>query len=272
MKKSTLLIIILFIIGLSSEAIAGWVIRVRYSSFEGDVSHETMMIQNNILRSTGIDGTFIFDLGNDLLTVINDESKTFWQVKISEMRATYNQTTRKFIGEMLLSFPDNERELYRDLFLEMENMYIEVDPEKLETVNIRIEKTDEIETIAGFVATKYLVLVDDVEVEEKWLTKDLDLSKDINLKNMAESLIAISPLLGEEMLYEYTETYLTLFEKGFEVRSVSSTGELTEVVSAENQNIEAGLFVVPDNYRKITIEDMMMMEFGKAGDNEENDQ
>lgn len=257
--------VLLLLFALTSEVSAGWVIQVRYSNPEGDINEEILMIQDNMLRSTGADGTFIFDLISDKLTVINDEKKTFWEEKISSVRASYYLATKNLIEEILKTMPEQEIALYRKVFEEMEKMYANIDPQKIKSVNITVQKTDQTEVIAGFLAKKYTILVDDSLVETKWLAKDLDTSSDVNLRKMIESFNEISPLASDDPLYERTETYLRLYENGFEVRSSDSRGQQTEVVSAEKKLIDSATFRVPENYKQITIGEMMMMELDSAG-------
>ncbi|MBE0639212.1 MAG: DUF4412 domain-containing protein [Bacteroidales bacterium] len=260
MKKFHLMFILFFLSAPIANANAGWVIQVRYSDSDGNANEETIMIQDNKLRSNGIDGTFIFDLENDWMMVINDTNNTCWQVKISESRESYYLATRKFMDKMLVSLPPQEREMYRPLFAEMEKMYANFDPSILDAVKIRIEKTVENEIIAGFNTNKYLVYVDDTLVEQKWLVTDLDLSNDLNLGKMVRSFKEISPITGEDVMYQFTETYLDLSEKGFEMRSVNKAGEITEVMNIEKKLFDADLFSVPEGFRQISIEEMLMME------------
>lgn len=266
--KRTFIAILIFMV-LTSEVVAGWVIKLKYTGMDGEISYETLEIQDNKLRSTGTDGTFIFDLAGDRLSVIDDKSQTYWQVEISAIRETYFQASKKFIEEMLNNMPDQEREMYRSLFKEIENMYAEVDKTKVNAVNIKVDKTGNSEEIAGFKADEYLVLVDDEIVERKWLAKGLDVSGDMNVRKMVESFKEISPVVSDEALFEYTDTYLSMHEKGFEVRSVTKDGEQIEVTSAEKQRIDGSLFIIPEGFKQITIEEMMRMEMTR--DNDDND-
>ncbi len=266
MKRALTFIAILVFVTWTSEVVAGWVIKLKYTNLDGEVSFENLEIQDNKLRSTGTDGTFVFDLAGDRLTVIDDKTQTYWQVKISEIRETYFQASKKFIEEMLKSLPEQEREMYRSLFGEMENMYAEIDKTKVNAINIKLDKTGNSEKIAGFMADEYLILVDDEVVERKWLAKGLDISSEMNVRKMVESFKEISPVVGDEMLYEYTETYLSLHEKGFEVKSVTKDGEMIEVTSAEKQQIDSSLFMIPEGFKQITIEEMMRKEMTRGND------
>jgi len=167
MKRTLTLVAIMVFMAFTTEAVAGWVIQLKYTDADGEISYETLEIQDNKLRSSGTDGTFIFDLAGDRLTVIDDKSQTYWQVKISEIRETYFQASKKFIEEMLKSLPEQEREMYRSLFRVMENMYAEVDRTKVNAINIKVDKSGNSEKIAGFMADEYLIMVDDEIVEHK---------------------------------------------------------------------------------------------------------
>lgn len=262
MKKY--LIIVLIIITLIKNMSAGWVIQVRYTNPEGDFSFETIEIQNNKLRSTGTDGVFIFDLTNNTLSIVNELDKTFLQYEISEVRKAYFDATRKFLHEVLNGMSVSDQELYRMLFGDLENIYAPLDYKMLDSINITIETTGETGEFFGFDADEYLVFVNGELKERKWLAKTLDISNHMNIRKMREVFMEISPAIGEEMWYQYTDTYLSLNDIGFEMRSLDTEGQETLVISAEEREMDDSVFSIPLNYRRITIEEMMMTEFGKV--------
>jgi len=262
MKKY--LIIVLIIITLIKNMSAGWVIQVRYTNPEGDFSFEAIEIQNYKLRSTGTDGVFIFDLTNNTLTIVNELDKTFLQYEISEVRKAYFDATRKFLDEVLKGMSASDQELYRMLFGDLENLYAPLDYKMLDSINITIETTGETWEFLGFEADEYLVFVNEELKEHKWLAKTLDISDHMNIRKMREVFMEISPAIGEEMWYQYTDTYLSLNEIGFEMRSLDTEGQETLVISAEERELDDSVFSIPLNYRRITIEEMMMTEFGKV--------
>ena len=261
--KSYLVIVLIFIT-LTQNLSAGWVLQVRYTNPEGKVSFEAIEIQNNRLRSAGIDGVFIFDLNDNTLAVVNEIDKTYWKYDINEIRQAYYDASRKFLDEIMKGFSESDRELYEMLFGDLENLYAPIDPEKLDSINVRIEPTGETEEFLGFVADEYLILVNEELKERKWLAKSLDINSQMNSRKMREIFMEISPAVGEEMLYQFTDAYLSLNEKGFEMRSLDNEGQETEVVSAEERNLDESIFSIPADYRRISIEEMMMTEFGKV--------
>lgn len=258
------LFIVLIFIALLDNLSAGWVIQVRYSNPDGDFTFEVIEIQNNKLRSTGTDGVFVFDLTKNTLAIINELDKTYLLYDISEVRQSYFDATKKFLDQILEGLSDSERGLYQMLFADMENLYAPIDSRIIDTINIKIEAKGETMEFFGFAAEEYLVWVNEKLTERKWLAKSLDISNHMDIRRMREVFMEISPSAGDDMLYQYTDAYLSLAEKGFEMRSLDTEGQETVVVSVAERELDDSVFLIPANYRRITIEEMMMTEFGKA--------
>jgi hypothetical protein len=277
MKRIALTLIMLVMSALITESFAGWVIKSRNTEIYGDGATEmygdggaeTTWIQNNKMKSTGLGETTIINLSDGTITMIDEQDKTYWQVAIKDARDAFRQASQSFISEALKKVPEAQREMYRSLFSEMEKMYDDIDPDKISRVDIKVEKTGRSEQIAGYKAYEYHIFVNGSLVEQLWLTTDLDVSKDLNRKKMMEVMQELYQMGDDEMLYQFTDDYLDLLAKGYEMRSVDSGGEQTEVIGVEQKQLDASVFEVPAGYRKITIEEMMMTGFGDAGEEDD---
>lgn len=270
MKRVAFAFVVLLMMALCQEALAGWVIKSRTTDMYGESGIETTWIQNNKMKSSAMGETTIINMTDGTLTMIDEQAKTYWQVAIKDARDAFRKASENFIEEALKNVPEGQQEMYRSLFSEMENMYDDIDPDKISRVDIKVEQTGKSEQIAGYKADEYHILVDGLLVEQIWLAKDLDVSRDLNRKKMMEAMLELQQTGDNEMLYEFTDAYLDLFGKGFEMRSIDSEGEKIEVTSVEQKQLDASVFEIPAGYREITIEEMMMSGFDDA-EEEENE-
>lgn len=266
MKKTTFSMLTMMLLAISMDAFGGWIITTRNAEMYGEAYYETMLIQDNKFKTTDQDQTTIFNLETHMLTILDHESKTYWEVNMNELRETYKKAINEFVDEALKAVPPEQREMYRPLFAQMEQMYAEVDMDRVKALNINIKHTGKSQQIAGYKAEEYQVLVEGQLKETKWIAKELDISKDMNLSKMMEAMISLSQFGDDEFLFMHTMDYINLHKKGFEMKSVDFEGETREVTRVEEKRLDAAEFRVPDEYRKITLQEMMMMDFNSDDD------
>jgi len=119
---------------------------------------------------------------------------------------------------------------------------------------VRIETVAEAETVAGFSAEHYRVFLDDLLVEELWLSPDITAGRG----GSAAALLDIMTGGGEEEGfppgYEKKGTYLELSGRGYPVRRVTyfrREENRIEVVKAERVTLPDGIFEVPADMEKM---------------------
>ncbi|HPE33799.1 MAG TPA: DUF4412 domain-containing protein [Bacteroidales bacterium] len=268
MKKYLIVFYLALFLVSGSEARAGWIIRMQSTTSDGDVSYQTLMIEDGKIRSESEGNIYIFDLKANRLIMIDNASQLFLEEKLSGLRSTYHKATVSFIQQFIHQLNTQEQKMYGQLFAEMEKMYEPIDPVSLEKINISIKNTGEKDEIAGYPAEKYIVSVDDVEVEQIWLAPTLDVSSEIDLVKISGIFGDLRPVVGEEILYEYTSAYISLLKKGFEMRSIDVHGDKNEVQHVERHQIDNELFSVPHGYKKITLEELMMRQMGNMDTDE----
>ena len=268
MKKNLLLIFLVMLV--SAESFAGWIITLRESESDGTTYYETMMIEDNMMKSAGHDGSFIFNVNSREFYMIDDANKTYWQGQLDDFRENYYNAMKVAVDQMLSGLPPEQREMYKQMFGDMVEIYSDPDPAKIKSVNIEVKKAGEAIEIAGYASTKYEVTVDGKLVEELWLSDELDVNEDLDFKAIAELMNEIRPNLDDEFLYEYTDEYMRLWEKGFRMKSIDDNGDMSEVIKVEKKKISASEFQAPEGYSRLTIEEMMQQQM--MGGDEEDDQ
>lgn len=268
MKKTTFSMLTMLLLALSIDAFGGWIITAKNSDGYGDVYYETMLIQDNKLKTTDEDQTTIFNLETNMLTILNHELQTYWEVNMNEIREKYKKAIHEFVDEALKAVPPEQREMYRPLFAQMEEAYADVDMDKVKALNIDIKHTGKTQQIAGFKADEYQIIVNGQLKETKWIAKDLDISDDMDVTKMMDAMMSLAQFGDDEFLYMHSRDYINLHKKGFEMKSLDFEGETREVTRVEQRRIDAADFRIPDGYRKITLQEMMMMEFNSDDDSD----
>ncbi len=258
MKRNALLILMLVVI--SARVFAGWEITLKETDPDGTINYQTMLIDNNRVKSSDPDGGFIFDVKSGAFIMIDNQGKTYWKGNLSDFREKYYKAMKGAVEQMLANLPPEQQEMYKQMFGDMVEIYAEPDKSRVEALNVNIDDTGETTDIAGYKSTKYLVNVDGNLVEQIWLSDGLDISGDLDLKAMINLMNEIRPNLDDEFLYEYSDAYIDLWEKGFRMKSIDKEGDISEVIKAEKKNIADAEFQPPAGFRQQSIEEMMQQQ------------
>ncbi len=267
MKKS---IIFTVLITIALQSLAGWEITYRISDDEGTVSYDVMLIENHVVKYSGMDASFIYDTKNHQFSFLLAENNSFWTGNIKDFRTELGSAVKAILDEMIQGLPQNEQEMFSEMLGEMNQMYDSPAPEVISSIPIEILNTGTKENIAGYASVKYEVLVDGESVETLWLSSGLDVSDDLDSKKIAEMFNEITPTIEDEIYYEFTNEYLDLWDKGFRMKSIDDEGESIEVIKVTEREISQDELKIPEGYTRISPAELMRQQM--LGDPEtEND-
>lgn len=126
------------------------------------------------------------------------------------------------------------------------------------------------EEIAGYTADKYEIKVNGELYEEVWLCEEASLQDLINqLSNIGEitkSMVACSSFANIESDPSFSDTYIELMQRGFELKSVDyeygTPDPGPEVISVEETDIDDDVFLPPDGYQQVSFSELLMMQSG----------
>jgi hypothetical protein len=170
MKKSWICIFVIFFILITYQAIAGWVIPQRHFNQDGLIRYETVLIQTNIVKSTGLDGIFIFDLNSRKFILADDTKKVFWEGSIDEFRSSYYNSMKTIIDELTKDLPQDQKEMYKDLFVQTIDINAKPDQAANDSVEIEVSEPGESEDIARFGSKKYEIFVGGKLRGQMWIS------------------------------------------------------------------------------------------------------
>jgi len=267
----TIIFVILFILSTFSSN-AGWVITQRHSTDEGLIQYETLTIQSNLVKISGLNGTFIFDIGKGTFVLANEQRKVFWEGRIDEFRSSYYAALKSIIEELTKDLPQDQKDLYNTMLEETINMYAVTKQPANDSTKTDIKNTGLTEEIAGYSSSGFEVYVNDKLREQLWISSAIPLKKDLDMRKFASIIREIEPNVNGEYVFENSESYLKLTESGFPMRTIDDLGIMVEVIKVEEQKIANSEFEMPADFKRAGLDEIIRLAMiGAAGEDKEED-
>jgi hypothetical protein len=280
LKYKTILLILLFLSS-SSRTWAGWVIeRVIYSvpvNSEGSSKQKIKSIfyfSKNRLKSLQGNSGMIVNYNNNQVFAFNPAKRLYWGGTIDDYINEINRSvsqSKERIKESLNNMPPEQRKAIEE---EMKKQGIRVPSEADQPnmkVKVKIERTSDKKDIAGYDATRYKIYTDGVLYQELWVTEDVDVYKEIDMKKMNDFQFKVNETLsslysGKDASVESSLEYQKIFERGYPLKTIQFLGPnqaIIEVVSAKEIGIADSEFEVAKSFSKATLQEVMKMDVGK---------
>lgn len=260
MKVKGFFLVSIFLL-LASQAFAGWVIEEVSGYPEGEETRETIYFQKNKIKTVDSEQIMIFDLEKGMLYFLNPDREIYWSGTPEEFQEAMKEAMKlameKMLEKMLEEMAPEQREAYKQFMEGMEEETKEATPEK--KVKVEVKKTSEKASVAGYSTQKYQVWVDGELKEELWISTEINLKDEIDLKKFVQFIQALSGA-GEEESYESSPEYMGLMKQGYWLRSINYSlgkkGTVREATKVEKKRVPDSEFEVPKSYRKVSIGEM----------------
>jgi hypothetical protein len=266
MKSVHFKFLILFIfLTLATKLQAGWLIVEKREDKFGNLTMQSVFIQNQKLRVENQTSSFIFDLENEYVTIIFPKMSVFWSGKPDTLKNALFNTIETQIVVMIQQMPERDRiEAEADFMKVLNEMKAGVTDTSL-PMNAKLSATDSSMKILDYQAEKYLFVLDSITLEEFWITREVVPYKELNLVKLNEMMRVFS---RPSMLSVYRESkeWLEIISKGLVLRSVIPTtlgkSEM-EVVTVRKAEIPVDFFDPPPTYRGIGIDEVISIMMGE---------
>ncbi|MEW5807081.1 MAG: DUF4412 domain-containing protein [Acidobacteriota bacterium] len=202
---------------------------------------------------------FIMDLSAQMITQINYGDRSYITSTIQEFVQTMKgavNTAMKQMEEALKQVPPEQRKM-------MEEMMRSQMPKQEDCPEAKTElrRTGHQETIAGYTAIRYDVLVDGKMTSELWISKGIDAWKEIDPEKLQKLSAEFEKLAGcgNKTGLSVSDPSWKVVAEGFPMRTVMKMGEVTviELVKAESKAIPAAEFQPPAGFARKTWQEMM---------------
>ncbi|MGB7292141.1 MAG: DUF4412 domain-containing protein [Thermodesulfobacteriota bacterium] len=260
---------LLITICLSEKALAadGIILKqVRYRKGSPDKLKGKVLISDNKLKfeSDVPKQAMILNLNTDDLIIIFKDARQYITAKPNEFFEDAEELNKKWIADkmkQLSLLPPDKRAQMEEL---MKSQGVILPDGLTRSKTLSFQKSNQDETIAGYKSTKYEIFEDGKIAEEIWVSDsvakdEIDLQKTANLfkefayLNRRESGTTVSP--------QGKEIYREVFESGFPMKKTShepdGTVYIEEITKVSKENIPDSEFVPPNDYKKITLQEMM---------------
>jgi hypothetical protein len=235
------------------------------------IDYEVMKAQDNVVKYSSVDGGFIYNGNTRELIFLADTYKGYWKGNVKTFRKEVYEGMKKLMEQMMANVPEEQRAMYAQVLEGMTEVYASPPQEAIDAINVKVTKTNETLEIAGYDAIKYEIAVDGSVKEYVWLSEDLDISEDLDVRALMEMFNEIAPNDEDELFYEYTDAYLDLFEKGFTMKTSDDEQDITEVIKVEKKNIPDSEFEAPVGYTQITAEQLLQQSMMGGGEDNDDD-
>jgi hypothetical protein len=257
----------------TSQACAGWVIEQEMTG--GASGRQRLMVQANRMKTLQLDGAgtptaaFLVDLDAQTITHVDYVNRRYMTSTAQEYASAMRSMQARASGQMaeamrqmkdqLEKMPPEQRRMVEEMMRKQGAGSAAGGTEACREPNVEMRPTNQRETIAGYAATRYDMLVDGKVQSEMWMAKDLPIWRELDrakMEKFSREMASASCSGGRtSMDLSWSRT-----GEGYPVRMVhrgEGPGVTMETVSAESRNVAASEFQPPAGFVKNTLAEMM---------------
>jgi hypothetical protein len=261
---------------LAGPALAGY----QLTDKDGD---QTLVSKGRVkeLSGEGAGPQSVFDLGLARAWMSNPDRGVYWEGTIDELCTTIRDTTAAIGKAMHDAMEAQLSQLSPENRAKVEELrkQLEANRQKEEDKSspgvVKVERTEETQTIAGQPTRKFKVFVDGALYEEDWLTTDPALGKEFALDRASELMsrvsacaIASDPDPSHPKGIDEGKIYQKLYPQGWPLKTVAHVGgkprTKTEITKVEKRDVPESEFKPPAGYRKAPLSEVMFSGMGGA--------
>jgi hypothetical protein len=240
--------------------------QVRYKKGSSKMEKGKIWVLDNKIKfeeETG-QAAAIFDLNTGEMIQIDRQGKRYVAAEPDEYFKFIQDITSKMKSEMekqLSQLPPDKRAQMEEM---MRSQGMSLPGSSTKPKNLDLQKPGKDESIAGYKSVKYEVYEDGKLIEEIWTSNEV-LNNEIDIKKMSNYLQKIKDISenagGMAFNPEGQKVYKEVFESGFPMKTVDHESEdgiyIEEITKVSKANLNDSEFVPPNDYKKITLQEMM---------------
>jgi len=229
-----------------------------------------LLIQDNkmLFKDTTNNVSTLFDFDRDQMIVLDHNGQTFTVIDpkaFVKAIEDYTKEVKRMRQKHLESLPPEQREMVEKMIKKRE---LESGKNGTGKIVISIKNSGVSENISGYKASKYEVFHNDKLNEELWLTNDLNIQKELDLKKMSNLMTEfkkVNKRLGSDTVVN-EDAFINLFANGgFPLKTVDrSFGEtvyIEEVVDIRKEDIPEDNFKLPSGYKEKSVNELLKSAF-----------
>ncbi|MEI6347022.1 MAG: DUF4412 domain-containing protein [Bacteroidota bacterium] len=254
MKKASFSLFIIFIFSLKS--FAGWMFIEKKTNSQGLTTNDTIVVQNNKMRSGGKEATYIYDLDLQKVTVMNNFYKTYWTGSPEAYREGVIAGLKEQMEVIVNRLPKEKQAAARSRLegiMSAMSAPKESAPKK-EVVDVK-KIIDKI-MVLGYNTQRYELWMEGKKKISIWISEKILINSDFNLdkfNQLMQRLMSNNPKLAIKSSSEY----IAILRKGYPLKSTEylGNGEVkSEVVYANKQNYAPVLFSPGPSFKAVPLD------------------
>lgn len=241
---------------------AGWVITEKNTDAY-DVQVQTIYMQKNMILLPGKQETLIMDLDSGLLTFVLENHHAYWKGPITDFSAGMVEALEMQLALILPQIPDDQREEYERIYRQGISDYENGHKNARSLENVALTKTEDSKEILGYLAFRHEVRVNEILVEQLWLTNDIHPFKEIDYDKFLRMLDRMT--LKQQSDYAQSAAYKKVLLTGYPLHAIKYHEEEklhTLATSIEEKSLPLSTFDPPANYSKMPLKQLMSLVLG----------
>ncbi|MGQ0794218.1 MAG: DUF4412 domain-containing protein [Deltaproteobacteria bacterium] len=253
------------LIFLTEGAFAGLIVdQVRYQAGSDAKTKGKILISNNKIKFVEENGNTlaILNLNTGEMIQVDNRGRRYVVAKPEDYVKFFGEATARMKTELEKQLaqlpPDQRAKIQQNMKAQGISFPGEDKPVKLD-----LKKTGAVESIAGFKSNKYEVYEDGKLSEEVWVSAELGLDKELDMKKMADYMTEIKKATKQSSgLDEQEKVFKTLYDSGFPTKTVSHAiggqgSYIEEITKVSPGDVADGEFQAPAGYKKVTLTEML---------------
>ncbi len=201
----------------------------------------------------------MFNLNTEMITIMSPVKKVYWTGKVADYKKEIKDAMQLAMEEQLKTARDEQKEMIRKMYqgmmesIDNPSKFAGEEPEEYE---LKIEKTGEKERIAGHIAYKYSITVNEAIKEEAWLSESSRPHEEFDINKFYTIFGDFTSQAGTHAFYQNNEKYIEFAKKGFPLKSINYNGgyeSISEVTNLKKSSVEASEFIPPADYQKVSL-------------------
>jgi len=253
MKTLKHLCILMVLMLISIQLMAGWVITSERDEGFGSKKTETTYIQNDKFKTATEKDIVIFNFKTEIISLINPVNQSYWSGSLSDFKATVVEGMKSKMNNALENLPAEQRKMFEKMYMEINN---KIEGKEVSSItDTEIKKTTDNLNIEGFSTDKYQLWQKGILREDVWIAEKLDISDEMNFEQFKLFFSSFTNIASERSV-ENSPEFFELIEKGYPLKTIKYFENFkmtTTAVKIEKKQIPDSEFTVPSGYKKINI-------------------
>jgi hypothetical protein len=251
-----------FVLAALQPVMAGWVISEKSHDKFGNQSFSTTFFQDSVIRFDKPTSVSIIRFNHQTITLIFAQHRAYWHGTVDELRKTTSRMAEEQMSKLLAYAPETQRQAIKNALTAFKSNLAKPDSLRYYP-EVSVIKTHRKDTLLGYPAEEYKIVIDSVVKQEIWVTQKVRPYRDSDVQRIMAFNRALNPFAIENSL-SHSPVYLHLLETGFILKSINFTTDgnrlVTEVTRLRKMPIPEAIFQVPVGYTQSTLENVMILD------------